>query len=75
VVGNGHLTEAQLAELRARVAEQGRRRAAALAEADAALEAMRNDLVTALDAGVPLAELARLAAVGRPTLYRLRRVA
>jgi len=37
------------------------------------VDAMRNDLVAALHAGVPPAELARLAAVGRPTLYRLRR--
>lgn len=73
MAGDGRLDDHELDQLRARVAEQGRRRQAALHEADAALEAMRDDLVTALDAGVPLAELARLAAVGRPTLYRIRR--
>ncbi len=60
-------------ELRARIAAHGDRRREALAAAERELNAMRELLREALDAGVPIAELSRLAAVSRPTLYELRR--
>jgi hypothetical protein len=54
------------------LAEHGARRRRALAEAEAELDAMRPLLREALEARVTIAELARLAAVSRPTLYELR---
>jgi hypothetical protein len=60
-------------ELLARLAEHGARRRAALEEAERELDAMRDDLAQAMEQRVPIAELSRIAAVSRPTLYELRR--
>ncbi len=60
-------------ELLAKIAEHGERRRAALEQADSELDAMRDLLVEAMDQRVPIAELHRLSAVSRPTLYELRR--
>lgn len=61
-----------LTEVRTRIARRGERRREALRVAEEELEAMRPDLLAALEAGLTISELARLAAVSRPTLYELR---
>ncbi len=53
--------------------ELGKRRRAALAEAQAVLNQVEELLPEALHAGLSLSEIARLSAVSRPTLYGLKR--
>jgi DNA-binding MarR family transcriptional regulator len=50
----------------------GRRRARALREAEEQLDKLARLLSNAVDAGIGLAEIARVADVSRPTLYQLK---
>jgi CRP-like cAMP-binding protein len=54
------------------LAEVGRRRAAALREAEDQLQQVGRLLVNAQDVGISLSEIAREVDVSRPTLYQLR---
>lgn len=58
---------------REELAEIGRRRAAALAEADAQLEQVKDRYAVYRDASISIAEIGRLAHVSRPTLHQLER--